>query len=502
MRQTHGSVVFLAGEWAYKVKKPVNFGFLDYSTLDRRERLCRREVELNARLCPEVYLGVVPVVQDDDAGQRWVIGVTGDPRPVVEWAVRMRRLPEEWMLPVRLPCLSPPEVERLARVLARFHAAVETNDTIRRFGAPAVLRQNSLENFAVLQQAVPTLLPAGQLAAIRDWTENFLATCDGLFRARMAGGRIRDGHGDLRLQNICMAPGIQDGLQIFDCIEFNDRFRFEDVAADLAYLAMDLDLAGRTDLRTAVVRAYFRESGDIGLEAVLPFYLGYRACVRGKIAFLASEEAEIAAEERARHRDLARAAFDLARSYTVPPVSPELWILVGYSGSGKSVLARELCRRMPAVRLSSDAVRKELAGVPATGRLRPDQYADAPRARVYAELRTRAARYLREGRHVVLDATFLDPGERTAAAELATSAGIRLRAIVCRCPDPVIRERLASREQERRDASDAGIAVYEAQMREHPLPQGPPSPEADFHGVDTARPPHEVAREILQAFWW
>ncbi len=502
MRQTHGSVVFLAGGWAYKIKKPVNFGFLDYSTLEQRELYCRREVELNARLCPEVYVGVIPVVREGERGERWVFGEAGDPRPVVEWAVRMRRLPEEWMLPVRLPYLRDPEVERLARVIARFHVEAETDDTIRGFGAPEVLRRNVRENFEVLQKAVPALLPETQLAAIRHGSEAFLIECDPLFRKRMATGRIRDGHGDLRLQNICVAPGIQDGIQIFDCIEFNDRFRYEDVAADLAYLAMDFDLAGRTDLRATLVREYQHVSEDVELEAVLPFYLCYRACVRGKIAYLASQEGEIDPDERTLHADLARAALDLARSYTVVRKVPELWIVVGYSGSGKSALARELCRRMPAVLLSSDTLRKELAEVPATGRLEPGHYTTAQRAAVYCEMRSRAAHLLKLGHSVILDATFLDPKEREVTAELAAKGGARLRMIVCQCPDAVIRERLVTRAQTGHATSDAGIAVYDTQLREHPLPDEPPSPNADFTVVDTALPAQQIARETLQAWWW
>jgi predicted kinase len=229
---------------------------------------------------------------------------------------------------------------------------------------------------------------------------------------------------------------------------------------------MDLDLAGRADLRQVLVEEYAAASGDCWPPELLRFYRCYRAYVRGKIALLAAGEPEIPAAEREAHARLAAAAFDLARSYAEWRGRPALLITAGVSGSGKSVIARELSRRMPAVLISSDAVRKELAGAAPAARLGPDHYVPEARERVYAELRRRAEPALRAGEHVILDATFLRQTERQAALELARQRGADFLAIECRCPDPVIRARLAARSRAGRDTSDAGVAVYEAQLRE------------------------------------
>ena len=356
--QTHTSCVFLTGKYVYKIKKPVNFEFLDYGTLEQRLKFCQKEVLLNRRLSPDVYIDVVPIL---DSGGQLHIGGKGNP---VEWAVRMKQLPESDMLHERLKndSVSSQLMERIARLLASFHANAEINREILSFGTPERIRKNVMENFAQTSRFIGHALTPQQFSSIKNYSEEFLEENSWLFLQRVQKGCIRAGHGDLRAQNICLCPYIQDGIQILDCIEFNDRFRFGDVAADLAYLAMDLDLAGRADLRRVLVDAYVRFSGDKELLLILPFYQCYRAYIRGKIALFASIEMEIPQIQRREQELLAAAAFDLAYSYALRGPRPTLFITSGVSGSGKSVLADELARRLPAVRLSSDKIRKELAG--------------------------------------------------------------------------------------------------------------------------------------------
>jgi aminoglycoside phosphotransferase family enzyme len=316
--QTHGSCVFLAGEFAYKLKKPLNFGFLDYSTPELREAACRREVLLNARLCPEVYLGVLPVVTAPGPGApARIVEHLVNPATVLDWVVWMRRLPAAEMLPRRLAAgtVGSAEIREIAHRLVRFHADCECDAEVRRWGTAAAMKALVQETSVRLVRAAAGFGRAKSAARVAAALEAWLDHHSQLLETRVADARIRAGHGDLRAQNICLAPGIDGGVQIFDCIEFDDRFRCLDVAADLAYLAMDLDLTGRPDLRELLIREYAAGSGDDGLNDVLLFHQCYRAVVRSLIGFLAASEGEIPSAERAGHRRVANAALRLAERY-------------------------------------------------------------------------------------------------------------------------------------------------------------------------------------------
>jgi predicted kinase len=358
------------------------------------------------------------------------------------------------------------------------------------------------ENFAVTEPRVGATLPRDHFEVIRDYARRFLDERRDLFLERLSAGRVRDGHGDLRAQNICLFAGLGGGIQLLDCIEFNDRFRFGDVASDLAYLVMDLDLAGRADLRQVLVDRYVARAGDPSLRSVLPFYSCYRAHVRGKIALLMAAEPEVPSAERRSQERLAAAAFDLSRSYAVRRERPALLITVGYSGSGKSALAHELARRLPAVRLASDMVRKELAGQRTASPLSSEHYTAEAREAIYAELRARARYHLARGEQVLLDATFLDPEERRQAAALAEDAGAEAWLIECRCTDAMIRRRL-HRRLGKRLSSDAGLAVYEAQLRAFPDLGSSELELSRWRQVclRTNQPARQSARRFLREFW-
>ncbi len=496
--QTHVSCVFLTGDYAYKVKKPVDFGFLDYSTLTKRRRFCRQELELNRRLCPDLYLDVVPITQQNG---RLQVGGAGEP---VEWAVKMLQLREAEMLPQRLQAgtVGPAQIERIAYTLADFHARAAGGEDLRAFGSPQRIAATIAGTLDVMDRVAQDTLSVAARVTLRSYLEMFECREAELLRQRMLRDRTRNCHGDLRLQNICLDARYDDGLQIFDCIEFNEEFRYIDVAADLAYLAMDLDLAGHADLRGSLVRTYRKASGDSDLLRILPYYQVYRACVRGNIALLAASEEEIAASERQVQREIAAAAYDLALCYACRRPGPGLLITAGFSGSGKSLLARELCHRLPAVLLSSDQVRKELAGVAATQSLGSEHYRQTQRTGVYAELRRRAGAYLQQGETVLLDATFLSAQERAAAADLAARHGAEFWLLECQCPDAVIRQRLCLRGQDA-NASDAGLAVYEAQIRSYrpmTLPALDGLKLARHLTVDTDQPIAEAAHQVVNRF--
>lgn len=307
LAQTQMSFVFLTDSYVYKVKKSVNLGYLDYSTLDKRQFYCRQEVELNRRLCPEAYLGVVVITEGRDG---IVIGGEGE---VIEYAVRMRRLPREAMMDVLLVQnqVSPAMVISVAQKVAEFHHQAETSLTISAFGSLDAITQNTEENFTQTEKYIGSTVSREQYRHIKEYTDGFIRRHASLFGKRVADGRIRDCHGDLHAAHICFTGGVC----IYDCIEFNDRFRYCDVASEVAFLAMDLDNYRRADLSQSFVDAYVDESQDNGLLELLNFYKCYRAYVRGKVDSFQLDDPHISEEEKAKVKARARGYFELAASY-------------------------------------------------------------------------------------------------------------------------------------------------------------------------------------------
>ncbi len=305
--QTQMSFVFLTDDYVYKVKKPVNLGYLDYTTLDKRHFYCQREVELNQRLCPDVYLGVVPITRS-----RGNILVEGQGE-VIEYAVRMRRLPQQAMMDVLLTNnqVSVAMVTSVAQRLVEFHQKAETNATISTFGDIGTLTTNAQENFTQTEKYIGTTISEAQFRHIKNYTENFIENNASLFRKRIADGKIRDCHGDLHAAHICFT----NGICIYDCIEFNDRFRYCDVASEVAFLAMDFDRYRRADLSQSFVDAYVAFSQDRELLQLLSYYKCYFAYVRGKVESFKLDDPHISEEEKARILAVARKYFELAESY-------------------------------------------------------------------------------------------------------------------------------------------------------------------------------------------
>jgi uncharacterized protein len=492
LRETHISWVFLAGAYAYKAKKPVDLGFLDFSSLEQRTADARLELALNRRLCRDVYRGLSHVVERDRA-----FFVDGHGRRV-EPLVRMRRLPEAGMLPNLLAqqAVTPALVRRIATRLARFHARAATGPGVDEYGGLAQVRANWRENFLQVQVAPfeGRTITAAANDAIRHYVERFMAEHQATFEARVEDGRVRDGHGDLHAASICVEGR---RLWLFDCLEFSRRYRCADVAADVAFLAMDLDHYGRADLASTFVDAYVEASGDAGLRPLLPFYACYRAYVRGKVRSLRLAEPGLAAAQAEAVEEEARSYFDLARSYTGWLARPTLVAVMGLPASGKTTLAQAMAGRLGLVHLSSDLVRKELAGVHPTEH-QPDRfgrglYAPASTRRTYATLRRRAARWLRRGRSVVLDATFGNPAERTALVALARRVGAPLQVVECCVDEDELRRRLAKRQADPLAVSDARPAVWPRLRAAYT----PPTELADRLPVDTSAPLAEQVAAVL-----
>lgn len=305
--QTQMSFVFLTDDYVYKVKKPVNLGYLDYTTLDRRHFYCQREIELNRRLCPDAYLGVVPISRDKDN-----ISIEGQGK-VIEYAVKMRRLPQQAMMNVLLANnqVSSQMVTNLAQRLVEFHQRAETNASISAFGNLDAITQNTEENFSQTVEYIGRTISQAKYRHIKNYTSSFIDKNASLFRKRIIDGRIRDCHGDLHAAHICFA----NGICIYDCIEFNDRFRYCDVASEIAFLAMDLDHYGRADLSQSFVNAYVDMSQDKELLQLLNLYKCYRAYVRGKVESFKLDDSYISEEEKTKTLAVAKSYFDLAESY-------------------------------------------------------------------------------------------------------------------------------------------------------------------------------------------
>jgi aminoglycoside phosphotransferase family enzyme len=305
--QTHISFVFLARNVVHKVKKAVDLGFLDFTTLEKRRFFCEKELELNRRLCGDMYLEVVPINRSD------VIKIKGEGK-TVEYAVRMKRMPQERMMTKLLEANKVDDklVDRIAEIIAEFHAKAETNRRISEFGSLAMIGANWKENFEQTREFVGNTISTENFGRIREGIDDFVKSQASLFEKRRAEDRVRDCHGDIHSGNIF----VTDRVYVFDAIEFNDRFRYSDVASDIAFLAMDLDCKDRADLSRFFVERYVKYSGDHELTKLLAFYKCYRAYVRGKVASFKLKDPHVGREERRVAAEEARACFKLASTYT------------------------------------------------------------------------------------------------------------------------------------------------------------------------------------------
>lgn len=491
--QTHISYVLLAGEYVYKVKKPVNFGFLDFSTLARRRYYCHQEVMLNRRLCPEVYLGVVPITEADGD-----FALAGRGR-VVDYAVQMKRLPEERMMHRLLARGEVTEamVAAVADRLAEFHQRAAAGPHIDRYGGLGTVRRNWRENFQQTEPYIGVTISPEDHARLRDYVRSFLRRYRRLFQRRLREGRIRDCHGDVRAEQVCFV----DGICIFDCIEFNRRFRYCDVASEVAFLAMDLDYFDRPDLATAFVRRYAQVADDPELMLLVDFYRCYRAYVRGKVESFRLDQPEIGQKEKEAVVARARRYFDLAVAYAGQPQRPWLIITCGLVGTGKSTVAAALAERLPLTVVTSDVVRKELAGISPTEHRRvafgQDIYSPEFTRRTYQAMMARAWRHLTRGASVVLDATFGQQWQREWAQRLAQAAGADFLCVECVASEQEIRRRLAERQGDATSVSDADWSIYQAQRQAlEPLEEMPPQHHII---IDTSRGASAAVQQVVRA---
>jgi aminoglycoside phosphotransferase family enzyme/predicted kinase len=496
--QTHASFVFVVPPFVYKVKKPVNFGFLNFSTLEKRRHFCEREVELNRRLSPKMYLGVIPISAKNG---RFTFG-EGD--RVVEYAVQMRKLADGYFLDqlVERDEVVPGDLNRIAIVLKQFYQAQQPTEEIEAWGRIDRLRISTDENFRQTRQFIgpaavlissainrdtpspqpsPPMwerVPEGRVrgssrndnratisrpafAAIRSYTDRFYSRHTRLFASRIKERRIRDCHGDLHLEHIHVTSR---ALHIYDCIEFNDRFRYVDVANDAAFLAMDLDYEGRPDLSRHFATQMASALNDDGMLRLMDFYKCYRAYVRGKVESLHSVAHAAPEEERQSSAERARRYFRLALRYAVAGSHPLALVVMGRIASGKSTLAHALGAELGWKVYSSDYLRKKLAGFPlyerSSAAARKRLYSARMTGQTYDRLLTTAEAELQKGHSVILDATFARRAQRELLAVRFGKRGIAWRLLEARASNAAVKQRLRVREAKPDEVSDARLEDF------------------------------------------
>ncbi len=457
--QTHISFVFIAGDLVYKVKKAVDFGFLDFTSLEKRKFFCEEELRLNRRLAPETYLEVTEIGENAGGALR-----LGSGRPV-EYAVVMRKLPLDRMLKKLLVegKAGVGAMDAIARKVADFHREAETGGEIDAIGGIDTIRHNHDENFEQTEKYIGLTLSRARYDFLRAYVNRFLERERPLLEKRVTDHRIRDCHGDLHAEHICLA----DGIIIFDCIEFNKRFRYGDTAAEAAFLAMDLDFNGYPDHAGAFIEAYVRHSGDGEALRLLNFYRCYYATVRGKVISFRLDDPHIESADRDSAARTAARYFDLALSYAAQPANKTLVLVSGLTGTGKSVLARALAPLIGAQIIQTDAVRKEMLRIPASehryeGFGEGIYSADVSR-KTYEKALELALENLETHRTVIIDASYKSRQERLRAFESGRRAGADVFVVECVCPEGIIEKRLNSRLSEGGDISDGRWEIFLAQ---------------------------------------
>jgi len=457
--ETHISWVILTGDYAYKLKKAVDFGFLDYSTLAKRKAQCEEELRLNRRTAAELYLEVVAVG-----------GTPEQPRigqqPAIEYMVKMRRFPQQALLSQQLKNgnVSKEMITLLASSIADFHATIDIADEKLPYGTPESVWFPVDENFEQIRERISDSTLLQRLADIEQESRNRFERIRPLLEQRKAGGAIRDCHGDLHLNNIVL---LNAKPLLFDCIEFNPTLRIIDTISEVAFLVMDLEEHGRTELANLFLNHYLQCGGDYKSVSLLRFYLCYRAMVRAKVATLRLDQPGLLAEEEQQvHNNFAN-YLQLAERYSEPQ-RPRLIITHGLSGSGKTTITTELMQRIGAVRIRSDIERKRLFGLAADSdsgsSLGSNIYTAAASRQTYEWLAELAEAILDGGYSVIIDATFLRAGERENFRQLARHHSTPFTILSFELNAETLRQRVANRVLEGSDASEAGVRVLEAQL--------------------------------------
>ncbi len=460
MIETHISYVFLTGRYAYKVKKPVALGFLDFSTLAARRAFCAQELRLNRRLAPEIYLDVVPITGTLD---RPLVGGTG---PALEYAVQMREFSQAALTSRMLArgALGRAHIDRLAAKVAAFHGRIDVAPANSPYAVSAEILRRANDNFVQVRPLLDGEADRAALDTLSEWTQREHAALAPVFEARRRDGFVRECHGDLHLGNIAFVDG---EIVIFDCIEFNDRLRWIDVMSEVAFAVMDMQDRNRADLAFRFLNRWLEITGDYEGLAVLRFYLVYRAMVRAKVARLRTAQLE---EGKAKAALLAEYGgyVALARADAHPP-RPAIVITHGLSGCGKTAASEALLERAPAIRVRTDVERKRLRGLAAESSsgsgIDSGLYAPQATEATYRRVLALARVIANAGAVAIVDGAFLKRWQRELFRGLAGELGIPFAILAFGASESTLRQRVTARTLAGTDASEADISVLENQLR-------------------------------------
>lgn len=449
--ETHISWVILTGNYAYKIKKPIDPGFLDFCSLERRRYFCRREIILNRRLAPHVYKRVIPITGSADNPQ---LGGDGE---VIEYAIQMRQFDETLLLGRVASTLTGAQIDSLAETVGEFHNGIDVALHRDPFGRPEVVRDAAVQNFAAITLQMKR--ESSAIGRLRAWTECQFDQLEEVIEQRRHRGMVRECHGDMHLGNMFLEYGKP---VIFDCIEFNDSFRFIDIMNEVAFTVMDLMLHRRSDLAFRFLNGWLEQTGDYAGLRLLPFYFVYRAMVRAKVECIRAHEAGENSGDADCHRQEFEHLVNLATQFAEPQ-SPTLIITHGFSGSGKTSGTQRLVEQ-GAVRLRSDVERKRLYGLgpgaSSSGRI----YAPSDTTRTYGQLQTLARDILEAGFTAVVDATFLRKAQREQFRQLAFCLGVPFTILDFQVSEDVLRQRVRQRTAQGKGASEADESVLELQF--------------------------------------
>ena len=452
--QTHVSYVLLTGDYAYKLKKSVNFGFLDYSTLEKRKHFLDAEISLNSAIAPELYLEVIPITQE---GEKFILNGSGKP---VAYTLKMRQFPQENLFINLFDAgkLSIEKMEELGKIVAEFHKNAVTNEYISSFGKVEKIRQAFDENYAQTQGYIGRAQTQEQLTATQAYTDNFFAEREDLFNSRINNNKIKECHGDLHLKNICLW---QDKIQLFDRIEFNEPFRFVDVIYDVAFAMMDLEAKGKQDFANAFLNTYLEETGDWEGLPLLPLYLSRQAYVRAKVTSFLLDDPAIPETVKQEASQTATNYYKQAWEYTQRK-SGKLILMSGLSGSGKTTVAKTIARNTGAIHIRSDAVRKHIAGIALEATGSDTIYTPQMNQKTYDRLLELGVMLVQEGFTVILDAKYDRIDYRHKVIDAIKLHNISLQIIHCTAPLEVLRDRLNQRSGDISDATADLLTTQQA----------------------------------------
>ena len=451
--QTHASVVFLTGEYAYKIKKPVDFGFLDYSTLQKRKHFLTEELRMNQAIAAELYLEVLPIycLNDD-------LNLSGKGE-IIDYMLKMRQFPQDclFLQLFKAGKLTESHLEDLGKVVADFHQNTKTNDYIRRFGDIEVIKKSIDENYQRTQRYIGIVQTQKQYDETKQFTDDYFTSRKEIFEQRKKQDKIRECHGDLHLKNICLW---NNKIQLFDRIEFNEEFRFVDVMFDVAFTVMDLEARNRPDFSNIFLNTYLENTGDWEGLQVLPIYLSRQAYVRAKVNSMLLDDPDVSAAEKQEARQTATNYYQLAWQYTQQHQG-QIILMSGLSGSGKTTVAKYLGKHIQGILIRSDAVRKHLAGIPLTESGGDDLYGQTMTHQTYHQLINLGQLLARQGFAVILDATFDRHLWRQEVMDMVEKNNLPLTILHCEAPLEILRDRLAQRSG---DISDATPRLLQQQQ--------------------------------------